>query len=637
LVEQGKMPELSPSERLWRHIENDEMDDALCLAGMLLVARLAGIASVDGSPSELASAMAGLDKDAAELLVESLPSVWSDQHRALKETIAELAPDSDLRELFEYLHSCYVAARGSSADLATPRPLAQLMVELAGPAQEIFDFACGTGTLLTVAVERAQAEGMPPRCFAQDISAPAARITQLRLLFAQAGTAGPHVVRAGDSLLTDAFPDLAVDVVIANSPFGLQGWGHEQLAYDPRWMFGGLPPRTEPELAWVQHALAHLKPGGHAVLLMPPAAATRPAGKRIRGELLRRGALQGVIALPPGLLPSTSIGLQLWMLRRPERDQRTASHVLFVDTAVISEHRTAIDTAAVTRIAMSAWRDFTTDPTSLTEIPGVRRAVPLIDLLDDEIDVSPQLHLPLPHASRQDPRDLLVVRSVLMAQLEVLRSGTPTLVARSDSALADARHVMLDELVKNEHLEVVISLPRGPAKAEDDDSGEVPAVTGFDVIRGDAPSGSIPRSRSNAAAEIRESDVLLPRIGDTVIARVASSEQVGAQLSSSAQVLRVNADSLDPWFLAGVLSTAENTRSAIRHSSTTAGAMRINAKRLRVPVLPLDEQRRMGNAFRLLAEFESAVALAAEQGRNLARAFTEGLATGVLMVDRQLL
>ena len=39
------------------------------------------------------------------------------------------------------------------------------------------------------------------------------------------------------------------------------------------------PARTESELAWVQHCLAHVRDGGTVVLLMPPAAASRRSGE----------------------------------------------------------------------------------------------------------------------------------------------------------------------------------------------------------------------------------------------------------------------------------------------------------------------------------------------------------------------
>jgi hypothetical protein len=82
-----------------------------------------------------------------------------------------------------------------------------------------------------------------------------------------------------------------------------------------------------------------------------------------------------------------------------------------------------------------------------------------------------------------------------------------------------------------------------------------------------------------------------------------------------------------------MLSAAANVREAVRTSSTMRDMMRIDVKRLQVPVLPLDEQRRYGQAFRRLVEFETALARAAEQGRDLARAVSDGLSAGALVPE----
>ncbi|WP_392973119.1 class I SAM-dependent DNA methyltransferase [Streptomyces sp. LN245] len=120
--------------------------------------------------------------------------------------------------------------------------------------------------------------------------------------------------------------------MLCNPPFAVRDWGHDELAYDPRWAYG-VPPRAESELAWVQHALAHLAPGGYAVLLLPPAAASRASGRRVRAELVRAGALRAVVALPVGASVPLHVGLQIWILRRPEPGGAERKSVLFVDTA----------------------------------------------------------------------------------------------------------------------------------------------------------------------------------------------------------------------------------------------------------------------------------------------------------------
>ena len=91
----------------------------------------------------------------------------------------------------------------------------------------------------------------------------------------------PRVAQS-DSLRADPYAEAAAGVVLCNPPFNERDWGFAEPAAGPRWTLG-LPPRTEPELVWVQHALARLRPGGAAVVLLPPAVASRRAGRRIRG------------------------------------------------------------------------------------------------------------------------------------------------------------------------------------------------------------------------------------------------------------------------------------------------------------------------------------------------------------------
>lgn len=189
-------------------------------------------------------------------------------------------------------------------------------------------------------------------------------------------------VKAGDSLRDDQFRGLEADVVLRHPPFGQRDWGQEELALDRRWEYG-LPAKTEPELAWVQHALAHLRPGGRAVLLMPPAAASRPAGRRIRDELIRRGTIRAVVALAPGAVYPPHVGPHLWVLERPLRTSPNP-RVLMIES---SESDVALGSATV----LAAWRKFTADEAEAE--PGVWRSMPVIDLLDDSVHLTPARHV----------------------------------------------------------------------------------------------------------------------------------------------------------------------------------------------------------------------------------------------------
>src|SRR5205814_5729215 len=98
--------------------------------------------------------------------------------------------------------------------------------------------------------------------------------------------------------------------------------------------------------------------------LMPGAAAGRRSGKRIRGNLLRAGVLRAVITLAPA-------GPDLWLLRRPAPGERAPSTLLLGESGP--------DLSTVDEL----WQEFTKTPESGTRI---------IDLLDDDIDLTPALH-----------------------------------------------------------------------------------------------------------------------------------------------------------------------------------------------------------------------------------------------------
>ena len=144
---------------------------------------------------------------------------------------------------------------------------------------------------------------------------------------------GRSQVEVGDSIRDDAFPTLAADAVLCAPPYGDRDWGHEELAYDSRWMFG-LPPKVESELAWLQHCLAHLarrrsRGPAHAARLVP--AAPRAGGSEPRCSV--SGALRAVLALPAGIAQPLHIGLQLWLLERPHPQAALPATVLLVDPA----------------------------------------------------------------------------------------------------------------------------------------------------------------------------------------------------------------------------------------------------------------------------------------------------------------
>ncbi|MEU6507291.1 N-6 DNA methylase [Streptomyces sp. NPDC046942] len=520
---------------------------------------------------------------------------------------AELAAEVGARQAFEFLVGRHLDANPRQYTL-TPADLAGLMADLAGPARTVLDPACGTGALLRAVDARPD-----QKLYAQDSVPELAALTALRLaLHSRAGVRGA----AGDTLRADAYPELRADAVLCHPPFNERNWGHDELAYDPRWEYG-FPARTESELAWVQHALARLADGGAAVLLMPPAAASRRSGRRIRADLLRRGALRAVVALPVGAAPPYNIPLHVWVLRRPERTP-VAPEVLLVDTGrFASEGRGGPDWAAVREAVLDAWRAFERAG-RLAERPGLARSVPVIELLDDDVDLAPARHLP-PEAVADGAEQLTAVRERLGATLRLTADLTPPPAAPAPGARWPL--TTIGELARGGALVMRTGGNGGHAR--------VPVLTDHDVLAGTAPSGALPESEDEAVLT-EPGDVVVPVLGGGSVARVIDEATEGAALGRNLVLLRPDRTALDPWFLAGFLRGTANNRQASSYAST---ATRLDVRRLQLPRLPLDEQRRYGARFRALDEFERALRRASRLGEHLVRGMYDGLTDGTVAPD----
>ncbi|MGW1883276.1 N-6 DNA methylase [Streptomyces sp. NPDC001970] len=626
LRDQGKLAEVPLRERVWQRVSGhpDGAVAALVHAGCaLLLVRDRHTAWL-----ELAAVS---DERMATMLPTAIDAVLSPRfgppgeravptpdtsalHRSvpLLRGAAELAAELGARQAFEFLVGRYLDANPRQYTLTPPGPAA-LMAALAGPASVVLDPACGTGALL-------RAVAQPAVLYAQEADPDLAALAALRL--ALHSDAEVHA-RAGDSLRAEAFPRLTADAVLCHPPFNERNWGHDELAYDPRWEYG-FPARTESELAWVQHALSRLRAGGTAVLLMPPAAASRRSGRRIRADLLRRGALRAVIALPAGAAPPYGIPLHLWVLRRPAPGERPAPELLFVDTAELAEPgggRDKLDWQAVQGAVLDAWQPFDRHGT-VEEQPGTSRCVPVIELLDDDVDLAPARHLP-PPAAGGSAAELTGVRERLTDTLRLTGDLTPPPAEPVAPGPARWTGTTVGELVRAGAL----ALRAGGAG-----TGSAPVLTEQDVLTGTAPSGALPDTPGPGEDHVepvlvQAGDVVVSVLGGGSAARVVDEATAGAALGRSLQLLRPDPAALDPWFLVGFLRSTANNRQASSYAST---ATRLDVRRLQLPRLPLAEQQRYGERFRALAAFEDALRLAGRLGEQLAQGLYDGLTEGTV-------
>ncbi|MEU7400931.1 N-6 DNA methylase [Streptomyces sp. NPDC044948] len=539
----------------------------------------------------------------------------------------------------------------ASGAYRTPGPLADLIAQLLpGTPSSVLDPACGSGSLLAAASRHGARE-----LYGQDVLPVQARRSAVSLMLTAPDAT--VTVRAEDSLRADAFPHLLADAVLSNPPYGIRDWGHDELAYDPRWAYG-VPARAESELAWVQHALAHLVPGGYAVLLLPPATAGRASGRRVRAELVRSGALRAVIALPVGASVPLHVGLQVWVLQRPEPGGAERKSVLFVDTAAetpttatgrgaaTAPTRTrgtgrsaSVDWAGVTTRALEAWEAFTADPDPFEGEPGVAHAVGVVDLLDDVVDLTPAR---LVRASRAEVDPAKLSAEVDATRQDLVKAAKA--LARTaghegwSAAGADAREwrtATASDLSRGGALTLLRPVPdsaRTRAHAVSGESGLQGAravLTGSDIATGSGPTGEPTELYDDTSPVIAVGDVLVRAVAsmDGAMARVAGEGDAGALPGPHVHLFRPDPARLDAWFLAGFLGAEENIAGA----STGSTVLTVNPGRLRVPLLPLEEQRRYGEAFRHVHELRAEAQWATRLAEETARLLVGGLTGGQLL------
>ncbi|WP_232238479.1 N-6 DNA methylase [Nocardiopsis dassonvillei] len=622
-----RAPSIDPDQRLWQALDSLRgsvpVDAALVRAGVLLwhLSRDPGTGGHSaGEPGKQdGSALAGRAWRDFEGLLEGAGLAALAEHRPEPVPDARLAPladaavravrESDPRTAFERLLS-RLDQRSPSGSHTVPPELADLMVVLAGianagsgPEDTVADPACGRGGLLLAA-----ARGGRRALLGQDRDAASVWLAALRLAFAGALT-GEADLRVSDALRLPAFapdaPDGAdgADAVVCAPPFGERNWGVEELAEDPRWTYG-VPPRLESDLAWVQHCLSLVRPGGSAVVLMPPGAAQRPSGRRIRRSLLRAGAFRAVVSLPPGFAAHYAVPLQLWVLRRPERDAVPAP-VLLVDTAPHEPGQTCPPGEVLGRIDR-LWREYLADPEDFDEHPGVARTLEVADLLDEDVDLTPRARLPVPRAAAGDLDLFAERRTRLEGALRTLRTLLPE-APRAEPGGEAVGVVTLGELARAGSVTIRRPLPRRSAE-EAGPRTSARVVTGEDVARGAGAS----RTEEVDADPMRnppiqEGDVLIPAVAPRPAARVATGDDAGAYPGGGLYVVRTNPGAVDPWFLAGFVTSSGESRNITRLSSSMRGRLRIDPSRMRLPVLPVEEQRRYGELFRRAARFREAL------------------------------
>lgn len=356
--------------------------------------------------------------------------------------------------------------------------------------------------------------------------------------------------------------------VSCTAPLSDRRWieNNDELASDPRWVFGVPAPR-DVALAWVQHCYWLLRPGGMAVVSVPSRTAVATPGRSIRAELVRSGALTSVIGMPTGQRMFDDAAVQLWVLERPTA--RTARTVRMTDL-----HAVRFTELPDSR---DGWRRLFTDPQRSREVSA-------IDLLDDLVNLLP--------TSVVVKRDQAVVGEFTSA-----KKALPELYSKIEEGLPDLEQGLGRDAMR----------ARSAISLGDLEQAGVLEFLGRD---GDPQVGDIVLGGGGSAPHVLEPGAM----------RRPPTPMLTVRLTEAAPY--------DRYFLAAFIRS-ELTRLSPPGDPVGIPPRNI-IRHCKIPRVPLEEQKELGGLFRRLYELDEAIRKLARTGHDAVSTAIYGLTTGAL-------
>lgn len=291
------------------------------------------------------------------LASEKLGKTYGDRNDRLCKIIKELAEglkqfstDSDtLGDAYEYLIGQFAAGSGKKAgEFYTPQRISDILSAIVTlDSQEpatgqrshldgVFDFACGSGSLLLNIRKRMGQHGIG-KIYGQEKNITTYNLARMNMLLHGVKDSEFDIFH-GDTLLNDwdmlretnpsRMPKF--DAVVANPPFSYRWEPTETLADDVRFKNHGLAPKSAADFAFLLHGFHFLKEDGVMAIILPHGVLFRSGAEaRIRTKLLKDGHIDTVIGLPANLFFSTGIPVCILVLKKCKKPD----DVLFINAS----------------------------------------------------------------------------------------------------------------------------------------------------------------------------------------------------------------------------------------------------------------------------------------------------------------
>lgn len=245
----------------------------------------------------------------------------------------------------------------------TPREVIQLMVNilfyddndiLSGKnvAKTIYDPACGTGGMLSVAEEYLHSLNASTELisFGQELNDQTFAICKADMLIKGNNA---EYIKDGNTLSDDQFAGQSFDYILSNPPFGRE-WKNEKAAVEKEAKLGfggrfgaGLPAASDGQMLFLLTAISKMKnisQGGSRIAIIHNGSPlfTGDAGSGpsdIRKYILENDLLEAIVALPNDIFYNTGIATYIWVLSNKKVGTKREGKVQLINANGLFEKR----------------------------------------------------------------------------------------------------------------------------------------------------------------------------------------------------------------------------------------------------------------------------------------------------------
>lgn len=245
----------------------------------------------------------------------------------------------------------------------TPREVIRLMVNIlfyddndilsgSNVAKTIYDPACGTGGMLSVAEEYLHElnKSTELMAFGQEINDQTFAICKADMLIKGNNA---EFIKNGNTLSDDQFEGQTFDYIISNPPFGRE-WKNEKAKVEAEAKKGfagrfgaGLPAASDGQMLFLMTAISKMKEpkdGGSRIAIIHNGSPlfTGDAGSgpsEIRKYIIENDMLEAIIALPNDIFYNTGIATYIWVLSNKKAGTKREGKIQLINANGLFEKR----------------------------------------------------------------------------------------------------------------------------------------------------------------------------------------------------------------------------------------------------------------------------------------------------------